>query len=112
MMADFPEPRTRAGQDRTAPVGAGAWIPQQIKPRTGHGVVNQAKGAVMMRYGVGSPIALALLARWARKSGSNIEGSAETLVRDLRGSSSNGRDSAALARWIDLELDGVTPDDR
>lgn len=111
MMADFPEPRTRAGEDWTAPAGPGAWSPHQIQPRTGHGVVNQAKGAVMLQYGVDSPIALALLVRWSRRAGSNLERSAQSLVSDLRGSSSNGRDSAALARWIELELDGAIPDD-
>ena len=111
MMADFPEPRTRAGQDRTAFASAGAWSPRQIQPRAGYGVVNQAKGAVMLRYGVDSPIALALLVRWSRKSGSDLVGSAETLVSDLRGVAPNGHDSAALARWIDLQLDGVSPED-
>ncbi len=109
MMADFPEPRTRAGQDRHGSNAAGGWGMQRIAPRTGHGVVNQAKGAVMLRYGIGSPLALALLVRWSRRSGNNLEGSAESLVTDLRGGPSNG-DTTALVRWLDAELEGVVTD--
>ena len=111
MMADFPEPRTRVGQDQPALTGAGAWGLHQIQPRAGQDVVNQAKGAVMLRYGVGSPVALAVLVRWSRGVGSSLERSAQTLVSDLRGVSSSGPDAAALARWLDVELDGA-PDDR
>ena len=111
MMADFPEPRTRSGQDRAALTGAGAWGMQEIPPRTGRGLINQAKGAVMLRHGVGSPVALALLVRWSRRSGSNLEGAAEALVSELRGVSPNEHSATALARWLDVELDGALPDD-
>jgi hypothetical protein len=66
-------------------------------------VVEQAKGAVMLRYGVGSYEALAAMARWAREAHVTIEDVAHALVKGI----CQGRvtpETQGMVRWLEQRL--------
>jgi ANTAR domain len=66
-------------------------------------VVEQAKGAVMLRYGVGSYEALAAMARWAREAHVTIEDVAHALVKGI----CQGRvtpETQGIVRWLEQRL--------
>ena len=68
-------------------------------------VVEQAKGVLMLRYGVGSYEAFAVLVRWSREAGVVLQEAA----RALREGVCKGRVAAAhldpwLVRWLEQRL--------
>ena len=66
-------------------------------------LVEQAKGVVMLRYGVSSYEALAALARWAREAHVSLAELAHALVKGV----CQGRatpDSRGLVRWLEHRL--------
>ena len=68
-------------------------------------VVEQAKGVLMLRYGVGSYEAFAVLVRWSREAGVVLQESARALMEGV----CKGRVAAAhldpwLVRWLEQRL--------
>lgn len=74
-------------------------------------LVEQAKGVLMLRYGVGSYEALAALARWSRDAEVDLPEIARLLVHGV----CQGRDGLddhdrCLVRWIEQRLREDIPD--
>lgn len=68
-------------------------------------VVEQAKGAIMLRYGVSSYEALAAMARWAREAHVTIEDVAHALIKGI----CQGRvtpEIQGMVRWLEQRLRG------
>jgi hypothetical protein len=66
-------------------------------------VVEQAKGAIMLRYGVSSYESLAAMARWAREAHVPLEEVAHALVKGI----CQGRVTAetqGMVRWLEQRL--------
>ena len=68
-------------------------------------VIEQAKGVLMLRYGVGSYEAFAVLLRWSREAGVVLQESARALMEGV----CKGRVAAAhldpwLVRWLEQRL--------
>ncbi|HZJ06188.1 MAG TPA: ANTAR domain-containing protein [Nocardioidaceae bacterium] len=88
--------------------------PEPVAESYSHGsVIEQAKGALMLRYGIGSYHAFASLLRWSRGTNTPMETVAHTLVRDIcRGGHREPRDPE-LVRWLDdrhrgnMEFDSI-----
>ncbi len=76
-------------------------------------VVEQAKGAIMLRYGVGSYESLAAMARWAREAHVTLPDVAHVLVTGI----CQGRvtpETRGMVRWLEQRLRagiGEAPDD-
>ena len=70
-------------------------------------VIEQAKGALMLRYGVGSYESLAALARWARDAQVTLVEVARALVAGICQGRVNPADRG-LVRWLETRLrDGI-----
>lgn len=70
---------------------------------SGSAVVEQAKGAIMLRYGVTSYESLAAMARWAREAHVSIEDVAHAMVKGI----CQGRvtpETKGLVRWLEQRL--------
>jgi hypothetical protein len=68
-------------------------------------VVEQAKGALMLRYGTGSRESLAVLDRWAQEAGAPVTEVAEALVDGI----CLGRvtpETDGMVRWLEQRLRG------
>lgn len=66
-------------------------------------VVEQAKGAIMLRYGVSSYESLAAMARWAREAQVPLEEVAHALVKGI----CQGRvtpETKGMVRWLEQRL--------
>jgi hypothetical protein len=74
-------------------------------------VVEHAKGALMLRYGIDSHQAFAVLVRWARVTHTPVHTVAETLVHGIcEGSPQAGQRQQPLMRWIQSQLRDNEPD--
>lgn len=74
-------------------------------------VVEHAKGALMLRYGIDSHQAFAVLLRWARSTHTPVHTVAHTLVHGIcEGSPRTEQCQAALMRWIECRLRVNDPD--
>ena len=74
-------------------------------------LIEQAKGALMMRYGLDSYQAFAVLVRWARITHTPVHTIAGTLVRGIcEGNPETGRQHVALMRWMQDRLRDHEPD--
>ncbi|GAB3016588.1 hypothetical protein GCM10011376_03770 [Nocardioides flavus (ex Wang et al. 2016)] len=74
-------------------------------------VVDQARGALMLQYGIGSREALAVLDRWAQEAGVDLVEVAEALVHGI----CLGRvtdETAVLVRWLEQRMRGDIGDVR
>lgn len=74
-------------------------------------VVDQAKGALMLRYGIGQRESLAVLDRWAQESGASLPEVAGALVHGI----CLGRVTAGTevtVRWLEQRLRGEVGDVR
>jgi hypothetical protein len=74
-------------------------------------VVEQAKGVLMLRYGIGSYEAFAVLLGWSREAGLSVAVLARALVEGVcqgRVTSYGGR--AMLVRWLEQRLRNDIPD--
>jgi hypothetical protein len=73
-------------------------------------VVEQAKGAIMLRYGVGSCEALAAVARWAHEAHVTVPDLAHALVKGI----CQGRvtpENRGVVRWLEHRLrSDIAPD--
>lgn len=66
-------------------------------------MVEQAKGALMLRYGIGAPESLAVLDRWSHEAGIPVEEVARTLVHGIcLGQVDVGAE--ATVRWLEQRL--------
>ena len=68
-------------------------------------VVEQAKGVLMLRYGVGSYESLAAMARWAHEAQATLHEVAHALVKGV----CQGRvtaESQGMVRWLEQRLRG------
>ena len=67
--------------------------------------VERAKGALMLRLGIGSPEALGLLLSWARAANTDLGHLADVVVRGLcRGDRDVLRAEPLLLRWLETRL--------
>ena len=68
-------------------------------------LIEQAKGALMLRYGMDHFQAFALLVRWSRLTHTPVQGLAETLVHGL-GEANTFTDARhrPLIRWLEDQL--------
>ena len=74
-------------------------------------LIEHAKGALMLRYGLDSHQAFAVLVRWARVTQLPVVGLAEALVHGIcEGSPRTERRQRALLRWLEQQLLHDTPD--
>jgi hypothetical protein len=95
-------------------------------PRPGHHhdlvevetpVVEQAKGVLMLRYGIGSYEAFAVLLGWSREAGLSLAVVARALVEGVcQGRVSSYGGQLMLVRWLEQRLradlsDDLFPDD-
>jgi hypothetical protein len=72
-------------------------------------LVEQAKGALMLRYGVGSRESLAVMDRWATEAGAPVTEVADALVNGI----CLGRVTAetdGMVRWLEQRLRGGISD--
>jgi hypothetical protein len=68
-------------------------------------MVERAKGALMLRLGIGSPQALGLLLSWARTANTDLSRLADVLVRGLcEGDRDVVRTESLLLRWLETRL--------
>lgn len=68
-------------------------------------MVERAKGALMLRLGVGSPEALGLLLSWARTANTDLGHLADVVVRGLcQGDRDVMRAEPLLLRWLETRL--------
>lgn len=68
-------------------------------------VVEQAKGVLMLRYGIGSYEALAVLGRWAQESGFSIPDVARAITHGVcQGHSGSAPYETGLVRWLEQRL--------
>lgn len=68
-------------------------------------VVEQAKGVLMLRYGIGSYEALAVLGRWAQESGFSRPDVARAITHGVcQGHSGHAPHERGLVRWLEQRL--------
>jgi hypothetical protein len=68
-------------------------------------VVEQAKGVLMLRYGIGSYEALAVLGRWSQESGVAIEDVARAITHGVcQGHAGTAPEQTGLVRWLEQRL--------
>jgi hypothetical protein len=73
-------------------------------------LIEQAKGALMLHYGVDSHQAFAVLLGWARMSGTPVTTIAHTLLRGIcEGSPQTEVRQRALMRWLEAQLRAGDP---
>lgn len=87
---------------------AAATDPSDLGPYEIHAklaLIEQAKGALMLHYGVDSHQALAVLAEWARTSHTPLPTIAHTLLRGIcEGNRHTEIRQRALLRWLEAQL--------
>ena len=68
-------------------------------------LIERAKGALMLHYGVDSLQAFGVLVGWARRSGSPVSTIAQTLLRGIcEGNPQTEVRQPALMRWLETQL--------
>jgi len=68
-------------------------------------VVEQAKGVLMLRYGIGSYEALAVLGRWSQESGVAMEDVARAITHGVcQGHAGTAPEQTGLVRWLEQRL--------
>jgi hypothetical protein len=83
--------------------------PRAIDAKTA--LMEQAKGALMLRYGVDSHQAFAVLVRWAQVSHTPVRTVAHTLLHGIcEGNPQTGVRQGALIRWLQAQLRDDVPD--
>jgi len=75
-------------------------------------VIDQAKGALMLRYGIGSHQAFAVMVRWSQDTETDLPALAYTLVHGIcqRDDDIKSR-QPALVQWLEARLRDDIPDD-
>lgn len=68
-------------------------------------VIEQAKGVLMLRYGIGSYEALAVLGHWSQESGVALVDLARALTHGVcQGHSGPDQTQEAVVRWLEQRL--------
>jgi hypothetical protein len=68
-------------------------------------VIEQAKGVLMLRYGIGSYEALAVLGRWSQESGASLGDLSRAITHGVcQGHRGTATASTALVRWLEQRL--------
>lgn len=68
-------------------------------------VVEQAKGVLMLRYGIGSYEALAVLGRWSQESGVSIGDLSRAITHGVcQGHPGTAPGETGLVRWLEQRL--------
>jgi hypothetical protein len=68
-------------------------------------VIEQAKGVLMLRYGIGSYEALAVLGRWSQESGVSLGDLSRAITHGVcQGHTGSAAASTALVRWLEQRL--------
>lgn len=74
-------------------------------------VVELAKGSLMLRYGIDSYQAFAVMVRWSRVTHTSVHVIAHTLLRGVcTGSPEVERRQRSLVRWLEEQLRNGDPD--
>lgn len=74
-------------------------------------LIEQAKGAVMMRYGIDSHQAFAVMLRWSRVTGTTVPVIAHTLLHGVcEGNPETELRQRSLVRWLEDQLRDGTID--
>lgn len=74
-------------------------------------VVERAKGTLMLRYGIDSHQAFALLVRWSRVTRTPVTTIAQTLLRGIcEGNPHTVLRQRSLVRWLEVQLSNGDPD--
>jgi len=88
-------------QTTDTPVGRELRPPVPVDPA----MVERAKGAIMLRLGVGSPEALGLLLAWAKDAHTDLPHLAEVVVRGLcHGEHDVIAAEPLLVRWLETRM--------
>lgn len=68
-------------------------------------VVEQAKGVLMLRYGIGSYEALAVLGRWSQDRGDSVADLARAITHGIcQGHCGPDAEQTALVRWVEQRM--------
>jgi hypothetical protein len=94
--------------DRTAP--AESHVTEHRAIDANRALIEQAKGALMLRYGMDHFQAFALIVRWSRLTHTSVHSLAETLVHGL-GEANTHTDARQrpLIRWLEDQLRQTDP---
>jgi hypothetical protein len=88
-----------------APGSVPAPSPVPARASDGELVMERAKGALMLRYGIDSCQALAVLVHWSRGSSTSLELVAHTLVHGIcEGNPQTAARQRPLMRWLEQQL--------
>ena len=83
---------------------------ERCETDTNPALIEQAKGALMLHFGIDSHQALAVLVGWARTSGIPVPTIAHTLLRGIcEGNPQTEVRQRALMRWLEAQLRAGDP---
>ncbi|GAB2741215.1 ANTAR domain-containing protein [Nocardioides pakistanensis] len=86
-------------------------VPAVLEPQAL--LVEQAKGALMFRYGITSYEALGVLLRWSRESGAGLTELSRALTHGVcQGRATFGMAGPWLVRWVEQRLRNDLVDDQ
>ena len=74
-------------------------------------VIEQAKGALMLRYGLDDEAAFAVLRRWSQNSNTKLNSIADTLVNSVCRDDPQPPDDPTLAEWLQEQIRTLPPRD-
>lgn len=98
-------PDARRAANRQLDVAAGASDLDPCAVDVLPTLVEQAKGALMLHYGIDSYQAFAVLVGWARTSGTPVAHISHTLLRGIcEGNPQTEARQQALVRWLEVQL--------
>ena len=88
-----------------------SFVPEPCEIDANPALIEQAKGALMLHFGVDSHQAFALLVRWARTSRTPVPTIAHTLMRGIcEGNPQTEVRHRPLMRWLEAQLRNGDPD--
>jgi hypothetical protein len=88
-----------------------SFVPEPCETDANPALLDQAKGALMLHFGVDSHQAHALLVSWARMSGAPVPTVAHTLMRGIcEGNPQTEVRQGPLMRWLEAQLRQGDPD--
>lgn len=74
-------------------------------------VIEQAKGVLMLRFGIGSFEALAVLERWSHESGSSVADVSRAITHGIcQGHAGPTGEQAFLVRWLEQQFRNGLPE--
>jgi|SRR5688572_19980160 hypothetical protein len=88
-----------------------AFIPEACETEANPQLLEQAKGALMLHFGIDSHQAFAMLVSWARTSRAPVPTIAHTLLRGIcEGNPQTEARQRSLMRWLEGQLRNGLPD--